>query len=135
MRIGELSRATGVSVDTLRYYEREQLLTAPLRSGSNYRMYDTGHLEQVRFIRHCRSLDISLDEIRQLLSLRRQPRRSCLSVNALLDLKLTQLDQRIAELQQLQHELQMLRGRCSVPVTAEDCGILQSLNAAAQAQR
>ncbi|MFM2173585.1 MAG: Cd(II)/Pb(II)-responsive transcriptional regulator [Cyanobacteriota bacterium] len=135
MRIGELARATGVSVDTLRYYEQEQLLTAPLRSRSNYRLYGNVHLEQVRFIRHCRSLDIGLDEIRELLSLQRQPQQSCLRVNALLDAKLAQVDQRIADLQQLQRELQDLRGNCAAPATAGDCGILHSLNAAAQAQR
>ena len=128
MRIGELSRLTGVSLESLRYYEQAQLLNPPLRSPSNYRVYGEEHLEQVRFIRHCRSLDIGLSEIRQLLLLRSQPQQSCLSVNALLDAKLAQVEQRLAELTRLQQELQQLRGRCSAPASTEECGILRSLS-------
>lgn len=135
MRIGELARVTGVSVDTLRYYEQEQLLTAPLRTRSNYRLYGDEHLAQVRFIRHCRSLDLSLDDIRKLLRVQRQPNLSCLSVNSLLDTKLADVDQRIAELRQLKRDLQALRGRCASPATAGDCGILHGLHSAAHAQR
>ncbi len=83
MRIGERSRLTGVSVESLHYYEQAQLLSLPLRSSANYRVYGEEHLEQVRFIRSCRSLDIGLNEIRQLLTLRSQPQQCCLSVNAL----------------------------------------------------
>jgi len=85
VRISELARATGVSAEALRFYEQEQLLTPPQRSRANYRLYGGEHLEQVHFIRHCRSLDISIEEIRQLLVLRRSPSQSCLSVNSLLD--------------------------------------------------
>jgi Cd(II)/Pb(II)-responsive transcriptional regulator len=131
VRISELSRATGVSVEALRFYEQEQLLTPPQRSRANYRIYGEKHLEQVQFIRHCRSLDIAIEDIRQLLSLRLNPSQSCLSVNSLLDDKLAQLDQRIRDLQCLQVELQQLRSRCSTPATAADCGILKGLSEAA----
>lgn len=110
LRIGELAAVTGVPVETLRFYE----------------------LEQVRFIRHCRSLDIGIDEIRHLLALRRDPGQSCLAVNRLLDEKLLQVDQRLRELQALQLELQRLRGHCDAPATTGDCGILQGLGEAAQ---
>jgi Cd(II)/Pb(II)-responsive transcriptional regulator len=132
MRIGELASATGVAVETLRFYEQEQLLTPPRRSRANYRLYTEDHLEQVRFIRHCRSLDIGIDEIRRLLSLRSHPNQSCLAVNRLLDEKLLQVDHRLRELQDLQAELQQLRSCCTAPATAADCGILQSLEQAAQ---
>ena len=132
LRIGELAAATGVPVETLRFYEQEQLLTPPRRSRANYRLYGDEHLEQVRFIRHCRSLDIGIDEIRRLLALRRDPGQSCLAVNRLLDEKLLQVEQRLQELQALQEELQRLRARCNAPATAGDCGILQGLGEAAQ---
>ena len=67
MHIGELARRTGIQVETIRYYEREGLLPEPARSDGNYRVYGPGHLEQLQFIRHCRSLDMSLDEVRTLL--------------------------------------------------------------------
>lgn len=133
MKIGELSMATGVTVETLRFYEQEQLLTPPQRSRANYRIYGEEHLEQVHFIRHCRSLDIGIEEIRRLLSLRLIPSQSCLSVNRMLDDKLAQIDQRIRDLQCLQVELQQLRSRCSSPATAADCGILKGLSEAAPA--
>jgi Cd(II)/Pb(II)-responsive transcriptional regulator len=127
VRIGELAAATGVPIETLRFYEQEQLLTPPRRSPANYRLFGDEHLAQVRFIRHCRSLDIGIDEIRRLLALQRDPGQSCLAVNELLDEKLLQVDQRLRELQALQAELRCLRGRCNAPATAGDCGILQGL--------
>ncbi len=132
VRIGELAAATGVPVETLRFYEQEQLLTPPRRSRANYRLYGEEHLEQVRFIRRCRSLDIGIDEIRRLLSLRSDPGQSCLAVNELLDEKLLQVDQRLRELQALQLDLQRLRSRCNIPATAADCGILKGLGELAQ---
>ena len=132
MRIGEIAKATGVAVETLRFYEQEQLFTPPRRTRANYRLYGAEHLEQVRFIRRCRSLDISIDEIRRLLALRNDPGQSCRAVNDLLDRKLLQVDQRLSELQALQLDLQHLRARCHAPASAADCGILQGLGEAAQ---
>ena len=60
MRIGELAARAGCDVETLRFYEREGLLAAPAREASGYRRYDDRALDTVRFIRHCRSLDIPL---------------------------------------------------------------------------
>ena len=67
MRIGELSAATGVDVETIRYYEREKLFAAPVRQANGYRAYGTIHLERLSFIRHCRALEIPLADIRRLL--------------------------------------------------------------------
>ena len=67
MKIGELATATQTPVDTIRYYEREGLLPAAPRSSGNYRLYRTEHVERLGFIRHCRSLDMTLREIRVLL--------------------------------------------------------------------
>ena len=64
MKIGELATLTGCPVETIRYYEREGLLPAPSRSAGNYRQYDTAHVERLSFIRHCRSLDMTQEEIR-----------------------------------------------------------------------
>ena len=73
MRIGDLAQATLCPVETIRYYEREGLLPAPARSGGNYRLYGTQHVERLRFIRNCRSLDMTHDEIRTLLAFRDGP--------------------------------------------------------------
>ena len=68
MRIGELSRETGVPVETIRYYEKERLLEPPMRLQNNYRSYGDRHLARLRFIAHCRKLDMSLEEIREILN-------------------------------------------------------------------
>ena len=85
MKIGQLAQQTGTPVDTIRYYEREGLLPRAARTEGNYRIYDAVHLERLAFIRRCRSLDMTLDEIRVLLCFRDRPLESCKDVNTLLD--------------------------------------------------
>ena len=127
-KIGELARLTGSQVETIRYYEREGLLPAPARSDGNYRLYGDEHVERLQFIRHCRSLDMTLDEIRSLLTFRDAPEQNCSEVNTLLDRHIDQVAQRIAELTALQAQLHDLRLLCDHAQSAKDCGILQSLS-------
>ena len=67
MKIGELAKLTDCPVETIRYYEKENLLPPPARTDGNYRIYGEAHAQGLSFIRHCRSLDMTLDEIRVLL--------------------------------------------------------------------
>lgn len=127
MKIGELAQATLCSVETVRYYEREGLLPAPTRSSGNYRMYGHAHVERLQFIRHCRSLDMTHDEIRTLLSFRDAPDRQCEEVNTLLDEHIGHVVQRIGELKHLERELKKLRSQCRVVRATRDCAIMQSL--------
>jgi Cd(II)/Pb(II)-responsive transcriptional regulator len=85
MKIGELARAARAQVETIRYYEREGLLPPAPRSDGNYRIYGPVHVERLAFIRHCRSLDMPLAEIRVLLRFKDAPQAECGEVNALLD--------------------------------------------------
>lgn len=126
-RIGALAQATGYTVEAIRYYEREHLLPPPARTASNYRLYDDSHLSQLQFIRHCRALDMGLDEIRTLLGFRAHPDLPCNDVNALLDRRIVQVAQRIAQLQALAQQLQQLRALCPQAHTAHDCAILHHL--------
>lgn len=128
MQIGELARSTGVKIETIRYYEREHLLPVPQRTDGNYRLYSPRHVEQLRFIRYCRSLDMSLEEVRLLIEARDAPAGSCLTVNALLDEKIAEVDARVNELHKLQDQLRQLRGLCRQPDQGEICGILAELN-------
>jgi len=134
MNIGELAKQAGCPVETVRYYEREGLLAEPERSPSGYRRYRAEHLEELHFIRHCRSLDMSLAEIRCLLDFRHHPERRCGEIDALLDRHIAQLHERLAQLQRLEVQLSALRERCGLDRPAAECGILQSLNAAAEGQ-
>ena len=83
LKIGELAKRTGCLVETIRYYEREGLLLEPARSEGNYRLYTDIHVERLQFIRHCRVLDMTLEEIRNLLRFRDAPDENCREVNAL----------------------------------------------------
>lgn len=131
MKIGELATLAGTPVETIRYYEREGLLPAAPRSEGNYRMYGREHAERLAFIRHCRTLDMTLDEIRVLLRYRDAPHEDCGDVNALLDEHIGHVSARIRELRQLERELKALRERCASPTDSAHCGILEGLQRAA----
>ncbi|WP_449252207.1 Cd(II)/Pb(II)-responsive transcriptional regulator [Chitinimonas lacunae] len=127
LKIGELAQRTGCQVETVRYYEREGLLPPPGRSQGNYRMYGESHVERLQFIRHCRALDMTLDEIRVLLASRDAPDQSCAEANALLDAHIGHVAARIEELRRLEAQLLDLRHRCGAAQAARDCGILREL--------
>jgi Cd(II)/Pb(II)-responsive transcriptional regulator len=127
MKIGQLAAATDTPVEAIRYYERAGLLPAAPRTDSNYRVYEDAHVERLRFIRHCRSLDMALDEIRTLLQFRDAPDGDCTGVNALLDAHIGHVAQRIDELRALELQLKALRAQCPVVHATEDCGILKGL--------
>ena len=131
MRIGNLAEVTGTPVETIRFYEREGLLPAAQRTENNYRLYTAAHADRLAFIRHCRNLDMALDEIRSLLRLRDAPSQDCGEVNALLDEHIGHVGQRIRELRALEKDLKALRARCSLLQATEACGILNELDGAA----
>jgi Cd(II)/Pb(II)-responsive transcriptional regulator len=133
MRIGDLSEATGTPVETIRFYEREGLLPLARRAENNYRVYTATHAERLAFVRQCRNLDMTLDEIRALLALRDAPSKDCGEVNALLDDHIEHVATRIRELQALRRDLKELRSRCTMPHRVADCGILSELDTAAAA--
>lgn len=132
MKIGELAHATGTGVETIRFYEREGLLAAPERSSGNYRVYTVHHLDRLAFIRHCRSLDMTLDEIRVLLRFKDAPHQNCDDVNGLLDGHIVQVAHRIRELKALERDLKQLRSHCGSSREAKDCGILEGLTKTAR---
>ncbi len=134
MKIGDLATATATQVETIRFYEREGLIPAPARTAANYRSYDESHVERLAFIRKCRSLDMALDEVRDLLRLRDEPRSGCGDVNLLLDAHIEHVAQRVAELTALKQDLMALRSRCHGPSANADCQILKELSSGAAAR-
>ena len=127
MRIGDLARATGTAVETIRFYEREGLLPAAGRGDNNYRQYERAHVERLTLIRTCRGLDMTLEEIGRLLRLRDHPAGTCADVNALLDEHLRHVSQRIRDLRALEESLEALRASCREPGAMAECGILGRL--------
>lgn len=127
MRIGELGRAIGVDVETIRYYERAGLLPVPARLANGYREYGDKHLERLAFIRHCRALDLPLVEIKRLLELLSQPSSACDDVDRLIEGQLARVRTRICSLRALERQLSDLRSCCAAHQTAAECGILHEL--------
>lgn len=128
MHIGELAKRFGVTVESIRYYEREGLLPGSRRTAGNYRVYDEQHAGQLSFVLNCRSLDMSHEEIRRLLVAQRTPGRDCADVNKLVDGHIEKVGQRISELKQLLNDLKMLRRSCAESRAVQHCEILSALS-------
>lgn len=127
IKIGELAMRTGCEIVTIRYYEKEGLLPEPARSDGNFRLYGEAHVERLQLIRHCRSLDMTLSEIRTLLGLRDNPTQDCGEVNSLLEAHIQRVEVRVEALLHLKQHLLALREQCSGARSVQACGILQGL--------
>ncbi|CAI8181401.1 MAG: Mercuric resistance operon regulatory protein [Glaciecola sp. HTCC2999] len=128
MKIGQLADKTGLSIQTIRFYERKALLAAPQRTQSNYRLYSDEALKQLLFIKQCRALDMTLEEISLVLETRANPDNSCESVNATIDKHIKDIESRIIELNALQKTLLSFRSACEDDKKVKDCGVLQQLD-------
>lgn len=129
MRIGELSRETGVPVETIRYYEKERLLEPPMRLQNNYRSYGDRHLARLRFIAHCRKLDMSPEEIREILNYDSSKPEEAGHIHELLHRQIEAVDARIRALTELQTKLYELEHSCHGHTQGHQCGIIQELSA------
>ena len=115
-----------MSAANIRFYEKEKLLKPQMRGENSYRMYSDGDLHQLRFIRACRSLDMSLDEVRTLLGLNLNNKTDCATARGALDAHLGHVRARLAELKALEKDLKALRGRCDGLDTT--CHIIEALH-------
>jgi Hg(II)-responsive transcriptional regulator len=127
MWIGEAAEQAGVNVQTLRYYERRGLLPRAARRASGYREFPDESVRIVRFIKRAQDLGFSLDEVEELLRLRRQPGRSRSRIRSVADEKIRQIDQKIAELDRIKRALQTLVHSCR-DGAALDCPIIEALD-------
>lgn len=124
--IGDLSKATGTKVETIRYYERIGLLAAPGRTGGNYRAYAVKDLGLLSFIRRSRDLGFALKQVRELLSLSDQKKRSCEAVDVIAREHLAEVDRKLVDLKALRRELDGIITQCGCGTIAE-CRIIESL--------
>lgn len=132
MLIGQLAKQVGCDTETIRYYEHEGLLQKPSRTVSGYRNYSGAHLGQLNFIRHCRSLGMTLAEIRKLQNFRADPNLACTEINALLDQQITRVHQQVEAMHLLEKQLLSLRNCCHENLSTSECGILKNLVNAAE---
>ena len=127
LKIGDLSKATGIQVVTIRYYEKEGLLRQPERSDSGYRLYSDNDVERLHFIRRCRQHGMTLNEIRDLLAFRDNPAPSCDWINSLVEKHIREVEKQIESLQHLKRHLESLRSTCDGD-HSHGCGIIASLD-------
>lgn len=126
MKIGDLARATGTKVETIRYYESEGLIPQPARSAANYRLYEQPHLDRLSFIRRSRDLGFTLDQVRTLLQLADDRRRDCAMIDTIATENLREVDRKIADLRALRRELAAVIASCQGGSVSE-CRILEAL--------
>ena len=129
VKIGELAQVAQCTVETVRYYEKAGLLPETVRTAGNFRVYGPGHVERLRFVRNCRALDMSHEEIHTLLGLADHPQNSCGAVNTVFDQHIAHVNERILELTNLKRQLMTLRVRCQDEQAVDACGILKGLAA------
>ena len=123
---GAIAARTGVNIETVRYYERIALLPAPPRSTGGHRMYDQVLLRRLNFIRRCRELGFTLDEVRSLLQLVDGGGYTCGEVEALTTAHLGEVRRKLADLKRLEKVLREMVARCEggeVP----DCPVIEAL--------
>lgn len=128
MKIGELAQRAHCSTETIRYYEKIDLLPDAYRNSSNYRVYTATHLERLRFIRNCRSLDMTHEEIRHLLSYLDSPTANCKPVTDIITEHLEHVDLRIQELAHLRQQLKTIQQACAHEDKNDACGILEQIS-------
>lgn len=123
-RIGNVARALEIGIDTLRYYEKIKLMPRVPRVGGA-RIYNDADIARLRFVRRAQAMGFTLDEIRRLLELRREPGRARPAARVLARKKLDEIHSRISELKLLQTELTLLLNLCNGADTG--CPIFENL--------
>lgn len=128
LRIGALAEATDTRVVTIRYYEKIGLLPTPRRTAGNYRVYRVEHLDRLRFIRRCRDLGFTLEQVRDLLRLSGEEDRDCGEVDRIAADHLRTVERKLGDLQSLAQELQRILTRCRGGGRIRDCRVIEALS-------
>ena len=132
--IGEVSRKTGLSIHTIRFYEAEGLLPEPARTDSGYRLFPPQAVGRLEFIRKAQQLGFSLDEIRELLVLRDHDTGACSHVKSLVEEKLASVRAKVRELKAVEADLKRVLTECNRqlkrhrPGTADQCPVLVKMS-------
>ncbi|GAA0699726.1 Cd(II)/Pb(II)-responsive transcriptional regulator [Marinobacterium maritimum] len=127
LKIGELARRSGLSVETLRYYERRGLIPPPDRLPSGYRVFPQDTPKRLAFIKRCKTLGFTLEETLELLQLQHHPEQESAVVKQRVDERIEEIGRKISDLQQIQQALQGLSALCSGKGSTADCPILAFL--------
>lgn len=128
MNIGRLAKLAQVNIDTIRYYEQQNVLPSPARSASGYRQYGQSDLERLRFVVRAKDLGFTLAEIRDLLSLTEERGSDMRGVKHKAEARLAQVEQKIAELRRVKRGLKKLIDACPGEGELKGCPIVAALS-------
>jgi MerR family copper efflux transcriptional regulator len=135
MQIGQVAQNTGLSIDTIRFYEKQGLVHAPQRSSGGYRVYDERDVERFRFVGRAQNLGFSLQEIRELLVIESTEGDGCSHVHDLVAAKINQVKEKIAELKRIESRLTKAQKQCSAALMKScnaECPVLEELESGAR---
>ena len=124
---GKLARRTGVNIETIRYYEQRGLIPEPPRTASGYRQYTEDYVERIRFIKRAQELGFTLEEIKELLSLRVDPETDRGEVKQRAAAKIVDIEEKICDLERMKHQLKRLVTSCSGRGPTSECPILEAI--------
>ena len=127
LAIGEVAKQTGVTVETIRFYEKEELLPAPARARSGYRIYPPEVVKRILFIQRAKELGFSLKEIAELLNLRQTAQVGCADVKRVAIAKMQNIEKKLKDLQGMHAALATLATRCDGKSALGECPILDAL--------
>ncbi len=127
LTIGQLAKAVGVNIQTVRYYERRRLLTPAIRKPSGYRLYGDEEVRRLRFIKNGQRMGFTLREITELLNLQASSKARCGDVQRKALAKLAEVEAKIRDLQALARALRHLARTCEAGQPTDRCPILKSL--------
>ena len=128
LTIGQVAAAAAVNIQTIRYYERRGLFTAPRRTPSGYRQYAQEAVTRLRFIKHAQELGFSLKEIQELLALRVRHGAACDTVERKTRQKIELVDRKIRDLERIRDSLEQLAAACASRRPTDECPILEALD-------
>lgn len=138
LQIGELATRAGVSVDTIRYYERRQLIARAVRSTGGYRLFPIEIVERIKFIKQAQELGFSLDDIHELLT-NGDGEAECRRVRDILRTKLTELDERIKMMHEFRRTVAKNLASCERELTEHGqeahCPVVTSIERTGQSQK
>lgn len=126
-QIGDLSKRAGVKVATIRYYEQAGLMPECERTTGNYRVYARKHLERLQFVRRCRDLGFSLEQIKDMLLLSAAESPTCADVCDVAAAHLKEVESKIVDLKRLASQLRRLRSSCNGKRSSRECRIIAAL--------
>lgn len=128
-KIGEIARLADVTPDTIRFYEKQQMMEHEVRTEGGFRLYSENDLQRLKFIRYARQLGFTLESIRELLSIRIDPEHhTCQESKGIVQARLREVEEKINELELMRMSLQRLNETCcGTAHSSVYCSILEAL--------